>query len=197
MLARILGGAMPAQDVEACCQTLLRHFGDYASVVSADPIALARMDHLTPAGVAALKLVDYAAERLAEGRLRQRDIISGWDKLLAYCRTKLSHRETEALIVLYLDRRNGLISAEVAQQGTVDHVPVYPREIARRALELHASAVILVHNHPSGDPSPSESDIAMTHRVLDALVALDITLHDHLVIGGQTSHLSFRSEGLL
>ena len=126
----------------------------------------------------------------------QQPVLSGWEALLDYCHTAMAHRETEQFRVLYLDRKNVLIADEEQARGTVDHVPVYPREVAKRALELNASALILVHNHPSGDPTPSDSDIIMTRQILTALVALGLVLHDHLIIG-KSNELSFRSEGFL
>ena len=133
---------------------------------------------------------------MARAKVMQRQVIASWDALLDYCHTAMAHRETEQFRVLYLDRKNVLIADEEQGRGTVDHVPVYPREVAKRALELNSSALILVHNHPSGDPTPSQADIAMTRKVEAALDALGITLHDHLIIGA-SDELSFRSEGLL
>ena len=126
----------------------------------------------------------------------QRHVVSSWDQLLDYCHTTMAHRETEQFRVLYLDRKNVLIADEEQARGTVDHVPVYPREVVKRALELNASALILVHNHPSGDPTPSEADIAMTQQIETAALSLSITLHDHIIIGKSTE-LSFRAHGLL
>ena len=143
-----------------------------------------------------LKIVEAAAQRLAQSRVMQRPVVSSWDALIDYCHTTMAHRETEQFRVLYLDRKNVLIADEEQARGTVDHVPVYPREVVKRALEINASALILVHNHPSGDPTPSPEDIAMTTRVQDAAQALGITLHDHLIVG-KSRELSFRSEGLL
>merc|ERR1711969_436315 len=125
-----------------------------------------------------------------------RTVLSGWDALLDYCHTAMAHRPTEQFRVLYLDRKNVLIADEAQARGTVDHVPVYPREVVKRALELNASALILVHNHPSGDPTPSEADITMTRRISEAAVALGLTLHDHLIVGKERE-LSFRAHGLL
>jgi DNA repair protein RadC len=143
-----------------------------------------------------LKIVEASAHRLARARVLQRHVLSGWDALLDYCHTTMAHRETEQFRVLFLDRKNVLIADEEQARGTVDHVPVYPREVAKRALELNASALILVHNHPSGDPTPSQSDTDMTMRIQDACQALGLTLHDHLIIG-KANELSFRSEGYL
>ena len=133
---------------------------------------------------------------MARSRVIDRHVISSWDAVLDYCHTIMAHRETEQFRVLYLDRKNTLIADEEQAKGTVDHVPVYPREVAKRALELNASALILVHNHPSGDPTPSESDIIMTAQIAAAADALGLTLHDHLIIG-KSRELSFKTEGLL
>ena len=133
---------------------------------------------------------------MARARILQRHVLSSWDALLDYCHTSMAHRETEQLCVLFLDRKNTVIADEEQAKGTVDHVPVYPREVAKRALELNASALILVHNHPSGDPTPSQSDISMTDQINSACMALGLTLHDHLIIGKSTE-LSFRSAGYL
>jgi DNA repair protein RadC len=143
-----------------------------------------------------LKIVEAAAHRLSRARVLKQQVISSWSALLDYCHTSMSHLETEQFRVLFLDRKNVLIADQEQARGTVDHVPVYPREIMKRALELNASALILVHNHPSGDPSPSEADIAMTRQIETAAQALSITIHDHLIIG-RSSEFSFRSAGYL
>ena len=126
----------------------------------------------------------------------QRQVISSWNEVLDYCHTVMAHRETEQFRILFLDRKNVLIADEEQSKGTVDHVPVYPREVVKRSLELNASALILVHNHPSGDPTPSEADITITHQIEQALTVMGITLHDHLIIG-KSRELSFRAEGLI
>lgn len=133
---------------------------------------------------------------MMRARVLQKPVLSSWDALLDHCHTSMAHRETEQFRVLYLDRKNVLIADEEQARGTVDHVPVYPREIVKRALELNASALILVHNHPSGDPTPSDADLSMTRQVKDACEALGLTLHDHLIIG-KSRELSFRSQGYL
>jgi DNA repair protein RadC len=146
--------------------------------------------------VTELKIVQAAAHRLAQARVLKRPVVSSWDALLEYCQTAMAHDDIEQFRVLFLDRKNVLIADEPQARGTVDHVPVYPREVVKRALELNASALILVHNHPSGDPTPSGADIEMTAQIQRAADSLGITLHDHLVIG-KSRELSFRSEGLL
>ena len=143
-----------------------------------------------------LKIVEAAAQRLARARVMRKAVLSSWDALLDYCRTAMSHAETEHFRILFLDRRNVLIADEEQGRGTVDHVPVYPREVVRRALQLNASALILVHNHPSGDPTPSDADVAMTDRIRVAADSVGITIHDHLVIG-KSAEVSFRAEGYL
>ncbi|MEL6689833.1 MAG: DNA repair protein RadC, partial [Pseudomonadota bacterium] len=143
-----------------------------------------------------LKIVEAAAHRLARAKVMQRPVLSSWDQLVDYCHTAMAHRATEQFRILYLDRKNNLIADEAQGEGTVDHVPVYPREVVKRALEINASALILVHNHPSGDPTPSEADISMTHQIEDAARTLGIVLHDHIIIG-QSTELSFRAEGYI
>jgi len=143
-----------------------------------------------------LKLMEAVGHRMARARVLKKPILSSWDALLEYCQTAMAHRDIEQFRVLYLDRKNVLIADEAQAEGTVDHVPVYPREIVKRALELNASALILVHNHPSGDPTPSRSDIDMTYEIQRAAELLGLTLHDHLVIG-KAREVSFRSEGYL
>ena len=143
-----------------------------------------------------LKIVEAAAHRLSQSKVIRRPVVSGWDALVAYCRTTMAHRETEQFRVLYLDIKNVLIADELQARGTIDHVPVYPREVVKRALELNAAAFILVHNHPSGDPTPSESDIVMTQQIQSAAEALGLTVHDHLIIG-KSAELSFRASHLL
>ena len=172
LLELVLFRALPRQDVKPLARRLLDAFGDFNRVLSAP------------------------AHRLARARVLKRPVLSSWDALLDYCRTAMAHRETEQFRVLYLDRKNVLIADEEQARGTVDHVPVYPREVVKRALELNASALILVHNHPSGDPTPSEQDIVITGQILDAAQVMGLVLHDHLVIG-KSREVSFRSEGLL
>lgn len=196
LLELILFRSIPRKDVKPLARALLDQFGDFNRVVSASPERLSKMSGIGDAVICDLKVIQSAAQRMSRARIMQRQVISGWDALLDYCHTTMAHRETEQFRVLFLDRKNVLIADEEQAEGTVDHVPVYPREVAKRALELNASAIILVHNHPSGDPTPSQSDIAMTRKIEMALEALSITLHDHLIIGA-SAELSFRSDGLL
>ncbi|WP_083095667.1 RadC family protein [Pseudophaeobacter leonis] len=196
LLELVLFRSLPRQDVKPLAHQLLKQFGDFSRVVSARPERLVQVKGVGEALVTDLKILEAAAQRMARAKVMQRQVISSWDALLDYCHTVMAHRTIEHFRVLFLDRKNCLIADEEQARGTVDHVPVYPREVAKRALDLNASAVILVHNHPSGDPSPSQSDIEMTERVNQALTPLGITLHDHLIIGSATE-LSFRSQGLL
>ena len=196
LLELVLFRAIPRQDVKPLARLLIDHFGDYNRVLSATPVQLARVKGVGEAVITELKIVEAAAQRLARARVMERHVMTGWAALLDYCHTVMAHRDIEQFRVLYLDRKNALIADEEQARGTVDHVPVYPREVVKRALELNASALILVHNHPSGDPSPSQADIAMTGQIDAAAQALGLTLHDHIIVG-RSSEISFRSEGLL
>lgn len=196
MLELILFRAIPRQDVKPLARRLLEVLGDFNRVLTAPPARLLAVEGVGQAMVTELKIVAAAAQRLARARVLHRPVLSGWQQLLDYCHTALAHRETEEFRVLYLDRKNVLIADEEQARGTVDHVPVYPREIIRRALELNACALILVHNHPSGDPTPSQDDIAMTARIGQAADSMGIVIHDHLIIG-KSRELSFRAQGLL
>lgn len=196
LLELVLFRAIPRQDVKPLARLLLETFGDFNRVVTASPARLELVRGAGPAVVLELKLVEASAQRLMRARVLQKPLLSSWNALLDYCHTTMSHRETEQFRVLFLDRKNVLIADEEQAKGTVDHVPVYPREIVKRALELNASAIILVHNHPSGDPTPSDADLSMTRQVTEACQALGLTLHDHLIIG-KSQELSFRSAGYL
>jgi len=196
MLELVLFRAIPRQDVKPLARQLLDTFGDFNRVLTAPPIRLKQIKGVGDAVVTELKIVEAAARRLARSKVMQRHVVSSWDALLDYCHTAMAHRDTEQFRVLYLDRKNVLIADEAQADGTVDHVPVYPREVVKRALELNANALILVHNHPSGDPTPSEADISMTAQIQLAAESLGLTLHDHLIIG-KSRELSFRAEGLI
>lgn len=196
MLELVLFRALPRRDVKPLAHALLERFGDFNRVISAPEARLRDIPGIGDAVIVELKIVEASAQRMARARVLHSHVVSSWDALVDYCHTTMAHRETEQFRVLYLDRKNVLIADEAQAKGTVDHVPVYPREVAKRALELNASALILVHNHPSGDPTPSTSDIDMTGQVARACDALGLTLHDHLIIGKSTE-ISFRTEGLL
>jgi DNA repair protein RadC len=196
LLEMVLFRANARADTKPLAARLLQAFGSFNGVISADPERLVRIEGVGEAVVVELKLVEAAAQRLMRGRIMQRPVLSGWDALLDYVRTAMAHRAREQFRVLYLDRKNVLIADEEQGRGTVDHVPVYPREVLKRALELNASALILVHNHPSGDPAPSQADIAMTMQVRDGAEVLGLVLHDHLVVG-RGAEASFRALGYL
>ena len=196
LLELILFRAVPRQDMKPVARRLMDHFGDFNRVLSAEPGQLGQVEGVGPAIIAELKIVEASAQRLARSRVINRPVLTSWDALLDYCHTTMAHAAIEQFRVLYLDRKNVLIADEQQARGTVDHVPVYPREVVRRALELNASAMILVHNHPSGDPTPSQSDITMTRQIIAAAETMGITVHDHLIVG-KSSELSFRSSGLL
>ncbi|MEO9822056.1 MAG: DNA repair protein RadC [Paracoccaceae bacterium] len=196
LLELVLFRAIPRQDVKPLAHELLHSFGDFNRVVSATPESLRRLKGVGDAVICELKIIEAAAQSLARSKIMNRHAISSWDALLDYCHTTMAHRETEQFRVLFLDRKNVLIADEEQAKGTIDHVPVYPREVAKRALELNASALILVHNHPSGDPTPSQSDIDMTAQINAACNALGLNLHDHIIVG-KSQELSFKSEGYL
>ena len=196
LLELVLFRAIPRQDVKPLARQLLDNFGDFNSVISAAPARLGQIKGVGPAVICELKIVEAAAHRLARARIMQKRILSSWDALLDYCQTTMAHRDTEHFRILFLDTKNTLIADEEQAKGTVNHVPVYPREVVKRALELNATAIILVHNHPSGDPTPSQADIEMTQLIQNACAAVSVTVHDHLVIG-KSREISFRATGRL
>ena len=195
LLEVLLFASNPRGDVKPLAKQLLDRFGGFAELLSAEPEALAGAG-LGLAGIAALKSVREAALRLMRSELRERPVVGSWDKLIEYCTAHIAHGKVEEFHILFLDRKNVLIKHEQQQRGTVDHTPVYPREVVKRALELQASALILVHNHPSGDPTPSKADIAVTRDIVKAAQPLGVTVHDHLIIG-RGGHTSLRDLGLL
>ncbi len=180
-------------DVKPTAKALLAHFGGFGEVLSADPDALSEAG-LGLAGIAAIKSVREAALRLMRLELQERPIVNSWDKLIDYCNAQVAHNKVEEFHILFLDRKNMLIKHERQQRGTVDHTPVYPREVVKRALDLGAAALILVHNHPSGDPTPSKADIAVTQDIKKAAAPLGVVLHDHVIIG-RNGHASLRELG--
>lgn len=196
ILELLLFRSLPRIDTKPLAHRLLKEFGSIGAVLSAALPRLMQVDGVGHAVALDLKTVAAAGHRLSRSQVMNRPVISSWDALLTYCHSVMSHQETEHFRVLFLDRKNILIADEVMGKGTVDHVPVYPREVARRALELSASALILLHNHPSGDPTPSQPDILMTAKIQTLCEAMGVTLHDHIIIG-KNAEVSFRSEGLL
>jgi DNA repair protein RadC len=183
LLELVLFRAIPRQDVKPLAHRIINEFGDFNRAISATPARLAAVKGVGQAVIQELKIIEAAAHRLTRARVIDHEVLSSWDALIDYCTVSMAYRETEQFRILFLDKQNILIADEEQQKGTVDHVPVYPREVAKRALELNASSLILVHNHPSGDPSPSNADIEMTGRIERALTALSIKLHDHIIIG--------------
>ncbi len=196
LLEMTLFAALPRRDTKPLARALLARFGSFADVISAPRARLMEVKGVGEAVASHLKIVEAAAHRLAKTKVMGRPALSSWPALLDYCTAAMARSDKEEFRVLFLDRKNCLIADEVQNRGTVDHTPVYPREIVKRALELAASAVILVHNHPSGDPTPSKADIAMTREIVAAAKALSIAVHDHLVVG-RGGHASFKSLGLL
>lgn len=195
-LELLLFRSIPRADTKPLAKALLNRFGSLADVLGADINLLQEVPGCGRAVARDLKILSGISERVNRAELRKRDIFSSWDKVLAYCKAALAHETREQFRVLFLDKKNGLIADEIQQIGTVDHTPVYPREVVKRALQLSASALILVHNHPSGDPSPSREDISMTHMVRDVANALGITVHDHIIIA-RNGYTSFRAQKLL
>ncbi|MCH7633274.1 MAG: DNA repair protein RadC [Proteobacteria bacterium] len=196
MLELVLFLAKPRAEVKPLAKALITRFGSFADVISADVKELVAVKGVGENTAVALKTIRAAAIRLAREQVMNQPVITSWQKLLDYCRASLAFAKTEEFRVLFLDRKNVLIADEMQQTGTVDHTPVYPREVVKRALDLGASAIIMVHNHPSGDPTPSKGDIEMTTEVREACEKLGISLHDHLIIG-KSGHASFKSLGLL
>jgi DNA repair protein RadC len=191
-----LFAAIPRRDVKPLAKALIARFGSFAEAIAAPRERICEVDGMSDGAVAQLKIIEAAALRLSKTRVMGRPALSSWAALIDYCAAAMARSMTEEFRVLFLDRKNVLIADEVQSSGTIDHTPVYPREIVKRALELGASAIILVHNHPSGDPTPSRADIEMTRDVVDAAKALRIIVHDHVVIA-RSGHASFKSLGLL
>lgn len=196
LLELVLFRSIARGDVKGIAKALIARFGSFAEVVAAPPELLSEIKGVGPAIINDLKLVEQAAKRVAIGAVKNRQVLGSYASVVEYCRTAMAFAEREEFRLLLLDKKNGLIGDEMMQRGTVDHTPVYPREIIRRALQLNASAVILVHNHPSGDPSPSRADIEMTNEIVALAEPLGIVVHDHLIVG-RKGHASFRALGLL
>tara|TARA_R110000751_G_scaffold12703_6_gene43632 strand:- start:20852 stop:21553 length:702 start_codon:yes stop_codon:yes gene_type:complete len=192
----ILMAFIPRRDVKPIAKALMARFGSLSGVLAAPSADLVKVDGIGESVAAYLKAIAELQSRASLEEIRQRPAISSWSALVSYVRTELQHEGREQFRVLFLDRKNQLIADEVMGHGTVDHAPVYPREIARRALELQASSLILVHNHPSGDTTPSRADIDMTREIINVLDPLEITVHDHL-IAGTGGVTSFRTAGLI
>ena len=196
LLEMVLFRAIPRRDTKPLAKALIAHFGSFNEVITAPVDRLTEVTGVSEGVATELKLIQAAALRLAKSAVMDRPAISSWSALVDYCSAAMAYETTEQFRVLFLDRKNVLIADEIQSRGTIDHTPVYPREVIKRALELGASALILVHNHPSGDPSPSRADVEMTKKIEDAAKPLGVAVHDHLVIG-KGQHASLRQLGLL
>ena len=196
VLELLLFNAIPRIDVKPLAKRLLAKFGDLNGVVAASEYNILQVEGATNRVFLQLRIVEAFAHRMSQAKIMERDILTSWADLIDYCRTSMAHRDIEQFRVIYLDRKNTVIADEEPADGTVNHVPVYPREVAKRALELNASAVILVHNHPSGDPTPSREDITTTEQIVAACQSISVTVHDHVIIG-KGAEVSFKAEGYL
>lgn len=196
LLELILFAAKPRGDVKPLAKRLLKRFGSFDAVIHADPLELKKVDEVGDAAIACIKAVEIAAQRLVKAPTKEKPVLQSWTALLDYCRLAMGKEKIEQFRILFLDHKNRLIADEIQQKGTVNHTPVYPREVVKRALELGASAIILTHNHPSGDPTPSQADIDMTKKIMQACAGVNIAIHDHLIIA-ESEHYSFKSFGLI
>jgi DNA repair protein RadC len=196
LLEILLWAANPRGDTKPLAKQLIDQYGGFAQLLSADRNRLLATPGIGESAAAIIVAVREAALRLVKSEVKQRPVLSSWQKLVDYCSAQMAHEAVEQFRLLFLDRKNVLIADEAQQKGTVDHTPVYTREVVKRALELGASAIIMVHNHPSGDPTPSRADIEVTKEIAKAAALLGVTLHDHLIIG-KGRHASLRSLGLI
>ncbi|MES2193536.1 MAG: DNA repair protein RadC [Pseudomonadota bacterium] len=196
LLEMALFPALPRRDTKPLAKALLKKFGSFAEVIHAPETRLREVDGIGDASITQLKLMAAAASRVAKGEIRRSVALSSWNDVIGYCRSGMAFADKEQFRILFLDKRNQLISDEVQQTGTVDHTPVYPREVIKRALELSATALILVHNHPSGDPTPSQADIQMTRAIVDIASPLGISVHDHIIVG-KNGHASLKGLRLI
>jgi DNA repair protein RadC len=196
LLELVLFRTIPQRDIKPLAKELIAKFGSFAEVLAAPSQRLEEVKGIKEATATDLKIVHAAASRLARGQVKKRPVLSSWSAVLDYCRTIMAFADKEQFRVLFLDKRNQVIADELQQTGTVDHTPVYPREVVKRALELSATAIILVHNHPSGDPTPSRADIQMTQSIVEIAKPLGISVHDHIIVGKE-GHASFKGLKLI
>lgn len=196
ILEMILFPSHPRGDVKPVAKALLAHFGSFGQVLHADPQELLKVKGVNETAVSAIKVTKAAAERLLKEEVTDRTVIKSWTQLIDYCRLQFGHNKNEEFHVLFLNHKLELLADERQQKGTINHTPVYPREVVKRALELGASSMILAHNHPSGDVAPSQADIDITRQIVTAARALNIEVYDHVIIGAK-KHFSFKSKGLL
>ena len=196
LLEMALFAALPRRDTKPLAKALLAKFGSFAEVIHAPVARLREIEGLGEASINQIKLIAAAAQRVAKSEVKQRAALSSWNDVIDYCRASMAFADKEQFRLLFLDKRNQLIADEVQQTGTVDHTPVYPREVIKRALELSATALILVHNHPSGDPTPSQADIRMTKAIIEIATPLGISVHDHIIVG-KNGHASLKGLRLM
>jgi DNA repair protein RadC len=196
LLEYLLMLAMPRIDTKPIAKALLREFGGIGGVLAADPLALTRVPKMGEAGAAAVKVAQALGLRLLQAEVAARPVLANWQALLDYLRADMAHHAVERFRVLHLNTRNMLIRDELMSEGTIDQTAVYVRDVIRRALELGSAALILVHNHPSGDPSPSRADIEVTRAIADVGRSLNISVHDHIIMGS-SGHASLRAKGLI
>jgi DNA repair protein RadC len=196
LLELLLFRSIPQRDVKPLAKQLIQHFGSFAEVIGAPVSRLTEVKGIGESVALDLKIVEAALKRAMKGQVAKKPVLSSWSAVIDYCRLAMAFAEREQFRILFLDKKNALIADEVQQTGTVDHTPVYPREVMRRALELSATALILVHNHPSGDPTPSGADMRMTRELVDIAKPLGIAIHDHIIVG-RDGHASFKGLGLI
>lgn len=196
LLELLLFRSIPQRDVKPLAKQLIQHFGSFAEVIGAPVSRLTAIKGIGESVALDLKIVEAALKRAMKGQIAKKPVLSSWSSVIDYCRLAMAFAEREQFRILFLDKKNALIADEVQQTGTVDHTPVYPREVMRRALELSATALILVHNHPSGDPTPSGADMRMTRELVDIAKPLGIAIHDHIIVG-RDGHASFKGLGLI
>ena len=196
LLELVLFRAIPRRDVKPLAKALIARFGSFAEAIAARPERLAEVEGMSAASINEFKILEAGAKRFAKGVAKKRLSLGSWSEVVDYCRTAMAFSEREEFRILFLDKRNALIADEVQGTGTVDHTPVYPREVVRRALELSATAILLVHNHPSGDPTPSEADVTMTLNIIAVASPLGIAVHDHIIVG-KSGHASLRGMRLI
>ncbi|MEP3279991.1 MAG: DNA repair protein RadC [Stappiaceae bacterium] len=196
LMELVLFRTIKRADTKPLAKALIARFGTFAEVLAAPRARLMEIKGVGETVAEDLKILQAISTRYAKGEIQERHLLTSWSKVIEYCRTAMAFAEKEEFRILFLDKKNALIADEVQQTGTIDHTPVYPREVVKRALELSASALILVHNHPSGDPTPSTADIAMTKKIMSIADPLDLAIHDHVIVGRQ-GHASLKGLGLI
>ncbi|WP_196258751.1 RadC family protein [Pelagibacterium limicola] len=196
LLELILFRILPRRDTKPIAKAMLERFGSFSEALGAPAHLLEEIDGLGPTAITDLKVILAATQRIGRDAIQNKPILGSWSDVIDYCTAQMAYETKEQFRILFLDKKNRLIADEVQQTGTVDHTPVYPREVIKRSLELSATAIILVHNHPSGDPAPSSADIQMTRQIVDIAKPLGIEIHDHLIIG-RSGHSSLRGMRLI